>query len=153
MGCLSGFNIMAISVSGSVSASSLATSDDRLLTSNMLAANGPLPGNLSLYATEVECSKAQNTSGYYASLNGAEVADAQRSELYPCAHFAGSFTNASQNVVYAWRSQDEYQANGFLNNREPGELYLVGGDNPNLTGLVAPGPYVAKVDATTGAQI
>jgi hypothetical protein len=122
-------------------------------TSNMLAANGPLPGNLSLYAEEVECSKALNASGYYSSLNGAEVANAQRSELYPCAHFAGSFTNASQNVVYAWRSQEEYPAISFLNNREPGELYIVGGDNPNLTGPVEPGPYVAKADATTGAQI
>ncbi|MGA7368458.1 MAG: hypothetical protein WBX01_04965 [Nitrososphaeraceae archaeon] len=65
----------------------------------------------------------------------------------------GSFTNASQNVVYAWRSQNEYPAISYLNNREPGELYIVGGDNPNLTGLVAPGPYVTKADATTGAQI
>jgi hypothetical protein len=122
------------------------------IASNMLAANGPLPRNLSLYA-EVACSAAQNTSGYYSSLNGAEVADAQRSELYPCANFTGSFTNASENVVYAWRSQDEYPAISYLNNREPGELYIVGGDNPNLTGLVTPGPYVAKADATTGAQL
>lgn len=41
------------------------------LTSNMLAANGPLPGNLSLYAEEVACSAALNNSGYYSSLNGA----------------------------------------------------------------------------------
>jgi hypothetical protein len=101
----------------------------------------------------MECSSAQNTSGYYSSLNGAEVADAKRSELYPCAHFTGSFTNVSENIVYAWRSQDEYPAISYLNNREPGELYIVGGDNPNLTGDVEPGPYVAKTDATTGAQI
>jgi hypothetical protein len=119
----------------------------------MIAANGPIPGNLSLYAEEVACSKEQNTPGYYSSLNGAEVSNAQRSELYPCAHFAGSFTNASQNVVYAWRSQDKYQAPSYLNNRDPGELYLVGGDNPNINGSVAPGPYIAKVDATSGAQI
>lgn len=151
--CLSGLlAIITISSPGYASTDNTTTTTESL-TSNMVAANGPLPGNLSLYAAEVECSAAQNTSGYYSSLNGAEVADAQRSETYPCAHFTGSFTNASQNVVYAWRSQDEYQANGFLNNREPGELYLVGGDNPNLTGPVAPGPYVAKVDATTGAQI
>lgn len=150
---ISGIVIMTISMSDGVSASNLTTTGDRPLTSNMIAANGPLPGNLSLYETEVACSKDQNNTGYYSSLNGAEVADAQRSELYPCAHFTGSFTNANQNVVYAWRSQDQYQANGFLNNRDPGELYLVGGDNPNLTGPVAPGPYVAKVDATTGAQI
>lgn len=119
---------------------------------NQLAANGPLPGDLSLYATEEACSEANNT-GYYRSLNGAEVADAQRSELYPCAHFTGSFTDPSQNKVYAWRSQDFYQATGFVNNRKPGELFLTGGDVPSLSGPVAPGPYVAKVDATTGAQI
>jgi hypothetical protein len=122
-------------------------------TADMLAANGPLPGNLSLYATEVACSAAQNTTGYYSSLNGAEVANAQRSETYPCAHFTGSFTDPSQNEVYAWRSQDHYQGTSFVNNRNPGELYLTGGDAPNMTGPAAPGPYVAKVDATTGAQI
>ena len=136
-----------------ISSSVSANIENTTITSNMLAANGPLPGNLSLYAEEVACSAKQNTFGYYSSLNGAEVADAKRSELYPCAHFTGSFTNASQNVVYAWRSQDNYQATGFVNNREPGELYLTGGDFPNLTGPVEPGPYVAKVDATTGAQI
>ena len=30
---------------------------------------------------------------------------------------------------------------------------MTGGDDPSLNGPVAPGPYVAKVDATTGAQI
>jgi hypothetical protein len=144
-------NVMLGTVSASTENTGATTAEP--YTSNMLAANGPLPGNLSLYAEEVACSAALNNSGYYSSLNGAEVGDAQRSELYPCAHFTGSFTSSSQNVVYAWRSQDEYQANGFLNNREPGELYLVGGDNPSLTGSVPPGPYVAKVDATTGAQI
>jgi hypothetical protein len=91
------------------------------------------------------------TPGYYSSLNGAEIADAQRSGLYPCATFTGSYTGT--NKVYAWRSRDTYQGTSFLNNRKPGELYLTGGDNPSLNGPVAPGPYVAKVDATTGAQI
>jgi hypothetical protein len=148
IGCCAGLAVMTIALPGSVNAAS-----PKPLTPNMVAANGPLPGNLSLYETEVACSEAQNNPGYYLSLNGAEVADAQRSELYPCAHFTGSFTHPSQNVVYAWRSQDNYQGASFINNRNPGELFLVGGDNPNATGPVAPGPYVAKVDATTGAQI
>ena len=148
VGCCAGLAGMTIALPGSADAAS-----PEPLTPNMVAANGPLPGNLSLYETEVACSKAQNNPGYYLSLNGAEVADAQRSELYPCAHFTGSLTHPSQNVVYAWRSQDNYQGASFINNRNPGELFLVGGDNPNATGPVAPGPYVAKVDATTGAQI
>lgn len=148
VGCCAGLVVMTIALPGSVNAAS-----PKPLTQNMVAANGPLPGNLSLYETEVACSSAQNNPGYYLSLNGAELADAQRSEMYPCATFAGSLTDPSQNVVYAWRSQDNYQGASFINNRNPGELFLVGGDNPNATGPVAPGPYVAKVDATTGAQI
>lgn len=35
----------------------------------------------------------------------------------------------------------------------PGELYLAGGHNPELTGAVPPGTYVAKVDATTGTTV
>jgi hypothetical protein len=40
-----------------------------------------------------------------------------------------------------------------MNNRYPGELYLAGGDNPPATYPVPPGPYVAKVNPVTGAQI
>ncbi len=143
----------AIEQAGASTDNNATATEGLVTTADMVAANGPLPGNLSLYATEVACSAAQNITGYYSSLNGAEVGDAQRSETYPCAHFTGSFTDPSQNVVYAWRSQDHYQGTSFVNNRNPGELYLTGGDAPNATGPVAPGPYVAKVDATTGAQI
>jgi hypothetical protein len=121
------------------------------LTGNEIAANGPIPGDVSLYAQELECAQSLSTPGYYPSINGAEIADAQRSGLFPCATFTGSFTGANQ--VYAWRSEDDYQAANFVNNRRPGEIYLTGGDNPSITGAVAPGPYVAKVDATTGKQI
>ena len=121
------------------------------LTANEIAANGPLPGNVTQYATELACSEKLPTPGYYPSINGAEIADAQRSGLYPCATFGGSFEGPNQ--VYAWRFQDEYQAANFINNRRPGEMYITGGDNPNPTGAVAPGPYVAKVDATAGKQI
>jgi hypothetical protein len=121
------------------------------LTSNEVAANGPLAGDVSLYAKELACAEKLPTPGYYPSINGAEIADAQRSGLFPCATFTGKFEGPNQ--VFAWRSQDDYQATNFVNNRKPGELYITGGDNPALTGPVAPGPFVAKVDATTGAQI
>jgi outer membrane protein assembly factor BamB len=55
--------------------------------------------------------------------------------------------------VFAWRSQDAYQGTSFINNRQPGELYLTGGDLPPISGPVPPGPYVAKADATTGKEI
>ena len=121
------------------------------LTSNEVAANGPLPGDVSLYHRELACAEKLPTPGYFPSINGAEIADAHRSGLYPCATFTGNFDGP--NRVFAWRSQDGYQAANFVNNRRPGELYITGGDNPALTGPVAPGPFVAKVDATTGAQI
>jgi hypothetical protein len=120
-------------------------------TSDEKAANGPIPGDVGLYASEFACAQKLPTPGYYQSLNGAELADAQRSGLYPCADFTGSFT--ANNKVYAWKSQNPYQGANFINNRKPGELYLVGGVWPALNGPVAPGPYVAKLDATTGAQI
>src|SRR5713101_1177698 len=121
------------------------------LTSNEVAANGPLPGDVTLYAKELACTEKLPTPGYYPSINGAEIADAQRSGLYPCATFTGNFNGP--NRVFAWRSQNSYQAANFVNNRRPGELYITGGDNPTLTGAVAPGPFVAKVDAASGAQI
>lgn len=49
--------------------------------------------------------------------------------------------------------QDSYQGVLFMNNRYPGELYLTGGNNPPAQGVVPVGPYVAKVDATTGKEI
>jgi hypothetical protein len=115
------------------------------------AANGPLPGDITQYAAQLQCSQKLPTPGYFASINGAELADAARSGVYPCVSFTGSYTRT--NRVYAWRSQDTYQGVSFINNRKPGELYLTGGDLPAPSGLVAPGPFVAKVDATTGKEI
>ena len=121
------------------------------LTSNEKAANGPIPGDVSLYEQELECAQSLSTPGYYSSINSAEIADGERSGLFPCATFTGSFT--SPNQVYAWRSEDSYQGATYINNRKPGELFIVGGDFPPLDGPVPPGPFVAKADATTGKQI
>jgi hypothetical protein len=120
------------------------------LTSNEIAANGPLPGDLTLYAKELACQEGLKT-GYYPSLNGAEIADAQRSGVFPCASFTGSTTGPNQ--VFAWRSQDTYQGTSYLNNRRPGEVFVVGGDTPPLSGPMPAGPYVAKADATSGREI
>jgi hypothetical protein len=121
------------------------------LTENEKAANGPLPGDLSLYESELRGCESLSTPGYYPSLNGAEISDATRSGLFPFANFGGSFDGP--NVVYAWRSEDSYQGATFICNRKPGELYLTGGNLPEAKGPVYPGPYVAKADATTGKQI
>jgi hypothetical protein len=121
------------------------------LTANEIAANGPIPGDVSLYDQEWRCCQGLSTPGYYPSLNGAEIADAQRSGMYPCATFTGSYTGPNQ--VFAWRSEDSYQGATYINNRKPGELYITGGDFPPIEGPLPAGPYVAKADATTGKQI
>jgi hypothetical protein len=121
------------------------------LTANQIVAHGPLPGDVSLYAQELACQQKIPTPGYYSSLNGAEIADAQRSGLFPCATFTGSFDGPNQ--VYAWRSAESYPGLSYINNRRPGELYIVGGEYPTLDDPLQAGPYVAKANATTGEQI
>ena len=120
-------------------------------TPNEVAANGPMPGDLRLIEKEWACVQELDTPGYFKSLNAAEVADAQRTQFYPCASFLGSWDGP--NEVFAWRGQGTYQGVLFMNNRRPGELYLTGGNNPPAKGPVPPGPFVAKVDATTGREI
>jgi hypothetical protein len=121
------------------------------LTANEVAANGPLPGDVSLYAKELACQQKIPTPGYYSSLNGAEISDSERSGLFPCATFTGSFDGPNQ--VYAWRSADGYQATEYITNRRLGEIYVSGGANPPLKGRVPAGPYIAKADATTGKEL
>ena len=121
------------------------------LTDNEKAANGPFPGDLDEIAEEWKRSQQLDTPGYFKSLNGAEVGDAKRSQCYPAASFLGSMTGPNQ--VFAWRSQGSYQGVLFMNNRRPGELYLTGGNNPPAQGPVPPGPFVARVDATTGREV
>ncbi len=121
------------------------------LTSNEVAANGPLPGDVRLYAKELACTENLATPGYYSSINGAELTDAQRSGLFTCATFTGSFDGP--NKVFAWRSADGYEGATYVNNRKPGELYITGGDFPPASGPIPAGPYIAKADATTGKQI
>jgi hypothetical protein len=109
-------------------------------------------GDGGLIEKELRCQHQLSTPGYYSSLVGAEVADAQRSALFPCADFLGSFHGNNQ--VSAQMSPNIYQQGiSMINNRQPGQTYLVGGNNPPLTGSVQPGPYVARVNPTTGAQI
>jgi hypothetical protein len=144
--------VVAYRLLGTVIAPKVEERIDRIgLTSNEVAANGPLPGVVSLYAQEYACSQKLPTPGYYPSLNAAEVADGQRSGIYPCATFTGSFDGPNQ--VFAWRAADPYQATEYIVNRRPGELFVAGGANPPLTGAVPAGPYIARVDAATGKAL
>ena len=123
----------------------------RDLTGNEKAANGPLPGDHTVVEAEHRGSASIASPGYYPSLNGAEISGADRSGCFPYATFGGSLTGP--NTVYAWRSEDDYQGVTFLCTREPGELYLCGGNLPKAKPPVLPGPYVAKTDPASGKQI
>ena len=118
---------------------------------NLEAANGPIPGDVTLYAKELACQQAIPTPGYFPSLNGAEISDTQRSGMFPCATFTGSFDGP--NTVFAFRSIDDYPGITYINNRRPGELYIVGGEYPTKADPNMVGPYIARADATTGQQI
>lgn len=119
--------------------------------SNLVAANGPIPGDVTLYAKELACQQAISTPGYYPSLNGAELSDSERSATFPCATFTGSHDGPNQ--VFAFRSLDDYPGISYINNRRPGELYIVGGEYPTKADPNMVGPYIAKADATTGKQV
>ena len=121
------------------------------LSANEIAANGPLPGDVSLYQDEFACAENQPTPGYFSSINGAELTDSARSGLFNCATFSGSFDGPNQ--VFAWRSEDVFDTTMYINNRKPGELYISGGEMPPSKGTLPAGPYIAKADATTGRQI
>ena len=121
------------------------------LSANEIAAHGPIPGEVNLYAQELACQQKIPTPGYFSSLNGAEISDSERSGLYPCASFTGDYDKPNQ--VFAWRSADDYPGISYMNNRKPGELYIVGGEYPTPDDPNMVGPYLAKADATTGRQI
>src|SRR3974377_215218 len=120
------------------------------LTSNEIAANGPLPGDVTLYLKELACQQKLKT-GYYPSINGAELADAQRSGIFPCATFTGSYEGPHQ--VFAWRGGGDAPVASYLNNRKPGEIYIVGGESPPSNGPMPVGPFVAKADSASGKQV
>jgi hypothetical protein len=112
---------------------------------------GTLPGDLSLYDAEQSCQESLDTPGYWSAMNGAEQADAQRSNIYPCVDFLGSWNEP--NVVYAYKAEGFYPQVQYVNSAGPNEMYVVGGTSPASTGPVAPGPYVARIDPITGAQV
>ncbi len=59
-------------------------------------------------------------------------------ECFHVQHLPVHFTGPNQ--VYAWRSADDYEGCSYINNRKPGELYVVGGDFPPYEGPVPAGP-------------
>ncbi len=123
----------------------------RNVTASEQVTLGPLPGDLSLYASEQSCQEGISTPGYFSALNAAELTDAQRSGIYPCADFLGSRTEP--NIVYTYKAEDNYPNVYYVNNDGPNGMYVVGGAPPASTGRSAPGPFVARVNPITGDQV
>ena len=73
------------------------------LTPNQIAANGPLPGDVSLYAKELACQQKIPTPGYYSSLNGAEISDSERSGIVPLRHLPRLVRRPERGVRLAQR--------------------------------------------------
>lgn len=112
---------------------------------------GPLPGDLSLYDKEQRCQEGISTPGYFSAMNAAELTDAQRSGVYPCADFLGSRTEP--NIVYTYKADANYPNVYYVNSDGPNAMYIVGGAPPANTGRAAGGPYVARINPITGDQV
>ena len=113
------------------------------VTPNQLAAGGPLPGNHSLALEEAECVAKQNNPPWYHTLQAAELRDSNRTKLYACAQFPGSFTGPNQ--VYAYASPTQYYTPNLMATRGVNDLYVLGGG----WGSAVPKPsgqYVAKIN-------
>ena len=54
------------------------------ITSNQLAAGGPLPGNHTLALEEAECAAEENNAPWYPTVNPAELHDSNRTHVYAC---------------------------------------------------------------------
>ncbi len=120
------------------------------LTSDEKAAGGPIAGNLCLYQSELKCVQAQNNAGWFPSLVHAEQSDSQRTHLFPCADFTGSYTGSNQ--VFAWRSANLYDTPGYTVSKSPNEYYVEGGSSGDATPTPS-GPFVARMDPITGQQV
>ena len=113
------------------------------VTSNQLSAGGPLPGNHTLALEEAECASKESNPPWYPTVNPAELADSNRTHVYACAHFGGSFTGP--NKVYAYSSPVQYYVPIFAVTRGVNELYVYGGAWGNAIPKPS-GPFVAKLN-------
>jgi hypothetical protein len=107
--CIAGLVVTAMTLPGLTNAESNNTiSTSTTLTPNQLAAGGPLPGNLSQVAEQQKCVTAEHSQPenvpWYPTLTKAEHADSDRTALFPCAIFGGSYTYTGPNQVYAYQS-------------------------------------------------
>lgn len=120
------------------------------LTPNQIAAGGPIPPNYTLVQQEAKCIAGQKNPPWYPTMNAFERGDSNRTGLYKCATFTGSFTGPNQ--VYAYRSPDSYYAPAIMVTRGTNEIYVYGGSNA-ASDPIPTSSYVARIEPGTLKEI
>jgi hypothetical protein len=113
------------------------------LTPNQIAAGGPIPQNYTLVQQEQKCTSGEKNPPWYPTMNAYERGTSNRTGLYDCATFTGSFTGP--NSVYAYKSPVLYYTPATWATRGTIEMYVYGGSIANANPL-PPVSYVARVE-------
>lgn len=106
------------------------------------AANGPLVGDTSATATELQCLSGADSPPWSPTMAPFEVHDSSRTHLYGCASFLGS--EKGGNTVFAHPSEQIYVTPYNMVDRGPDAYFVYGGgygDNP-----AASGSFVSRVE-------
>jgi hypothetical protein len=95
---------------------------------------------------EAECAAGLENPAWFRTIMPAEHHDSERSGLFPCSQFPGSFTEP--NSVYAYPSSDVYYNPFNMATRGVDEMYVYGGASGDAA---PPGlqPYVSRVELGT----
>jgi len=113
------------------------------VTSDEQAANGPLVGDTSKYASEQSCAASENNQPWYATITAFEHHDSNRSHAFACAEFLGT-NSEGNNQVFAYTSPVNFPGPYNLVTGRSDALYVYGGgygDAPN-----ASGSFVSRVE-------
>lgn len=138
--------VMIGALSVNAHASTVNVENVTLLTPNQIAAGGPIPPNYTLVQQEAKCIAEQENPPWYPTMLGYERGDSNRTGLYACATFTGSFTEPNQ--VYGYKSPDKYYTPAVMVTRGTNEMYVYGGSNAAST-PVPTASYVARVEPGT----
>lgn len=113
------------------------------VSSDEQAANGPLVGDTSKYASEQSCAASENNQPWYATITAFEHHDSNRSHAFACAEFLGT-NSEGNNQVFAYTSPVNFPGPYNLVTGRSDALYVYGGgygDAPN-----ASGSFVSRVE-------
>ncbi|WP_157180968.1 hypothetical protein [Actinopolymorpha alba] len=107
----------------------------------------PVTGDIARFPAQQQCLAQEQNAPWFRSMVAAEQHDSQRTHLFTCADFLGSFNG--RNEVFEYASSDNYAAPYNLVTKGADELYLYGGGNAPGTSA----PYVARIDPSTLKQV